>query len=155
MPEGSSAGELVLFAYDGSKFAKAAIEEGGRQLRTGRRALVLTVVTPFESIPFWGAPFSAMSSEIAEEIFGRATTVAEEGTELARGAGFAAEPLVDRGSPTWMRIVDVADENEAGIIVLGSHGHTGLSYVLMGSVASAVAHHATRPVLIARTARTS
>lgn len=149
MPDQSSAGELVLFAYDGSEYAREAIVQAGRQLRTGRPALVLTVITPFESIPFWGAPFSAMPAEIAEEIFGQAEDVAREGAERADAAGFAAEPRAERGSPIWSRIVEVANENDAGIIVLGSHGRTGLSEVLMGSVASSVAQHALQPVLIA------
>ena len=146
--ESGSRGDLVLFAYDGSEHARAAIEEAGRQLRSGRPAIVLTVVTPLEAIPFWGAPFSAMPSEIAEEIFGRAEKVAIEGAEVANAAGFAAEPLADRGSPIWTRIVALAEKRNAGIIVLGSHGRTALGSVLMGSVASAVAQHAKGPVLI-------
>ena len=38
----------------------------------------------------------------------------------------------------------------AGIIVIGSHGRSGVRYAALGSVATAVAHHATVPVLIAR-----
>ena len=148
MPENESGGDLVLFAYDGSEHARAAIEEAGRQLRSGRPALVLTVVTPLEAIPFWSAPFTAMPSEVAEEIFGRAEEVAREGAALAGTAGFAGEPLVERSTPIWTRIVDVAEEKGAAVIVLGSHGRTALGNVLMGSVASAVAHHAKRPVLI-------
>ena len=146
--ESGSRGDLVLFAYDGSEHARAAIEEAGRQLRSGRPALVVTVVTPLEAIPFWGAPFSAMPSDIAEEIFGRAEDVAREGAGVASAAGFEAEPLADRGSPIWTRIVELAEENGAGIIVLGSHGRTALGSVLMGSVASAVAQHAKGAVLI-------
>ena len=38
------------------------------------------------------------------------------------------------------------------MIVIGSHGRSGVSYVAMGSVATAVAHHAGVPVLICRSA---
>lgn len=145
-----TARDLVLFAYDGSDYAQQAIAEAGRQLRTERPAIVLTVVTPFEAIPFWGAPFSAMPSEIAEEIFVRAESVASEGAELANAAGFQAQARAERGSPIWEVIVSFANENEAGVVVMGSHGRTGMKKVLMGSVASGVAHHASGPVLIAR-----
>jgi nucleotide-binding universal stress UspA family protein len=152
MPAESNTDGPVLFAYDGSDHAKAAIEEAGRQLRTGRAALVLTVWEPLESIPFMGAPWTSMPAGVMEEIAERALQAATEGAELARTAGFDAQPLADRGTPVWTRIVELADENKAAIVVLGSHGRTGLRYVLMGSVATAVAHHVKRPVMISRLA---
>ncbi|MFN8162138.1 MAG: universal stress protein [Solirubrobacterales bacterium] len=148
MSSGDGDGGLVLFAYDGSDFARRAIEEAGRQLRTGRAALVLSVVTPLESIPFWGGPFSTIPAEVAEDIFGSATEVAEEGAALARGAGFEAEAAVERGYPVWSEIVEAAERHRAGLVVLGSHGRTGFRHVLLGSVASAVVEHSKRPVLI-------
>ena len=42
-----------------------------------------------------------------------------------------------------------ADEHDASIVVMGSHGRTGISRVLLGSVAGAAASHTARPVLIA------
>ncbi len=47
----------------------------------------------------------------------------------------------------------VAREHEASLIVIGSHGHTLLGEVLLGGVASAVLHHADRPVLLVRVER--
>ena len=41
-----TANDLVLFAYDGSEYAKEAIRQAGNQLRNGRRAVVLTVWEP-------------------------------------------------------------------------------------------------------------
>jgi nucleotide-binding universal stress UspA family protein len=49
--------------------------------------------------------------------------------------------------------VEAADEHDAGIIVMGSHGRTGARLVLLGSVAAAVARHTERPVLIVHAAR--
>ncbi len=53
------------------------------------------------------------------------------------------------GSPVWQRILDSAQERGAGIIVMGSHGRSGVSYVALGSIATSVVHHANIPVLIA------
>lgn len=143
----------VLNAYDGSRQAKGAIAEAGRELGAGRRAVVLTVREPLDQIVFAGlggrttldpATVSAMQGAAANE----ATAVAEEGAQLAREAGFDAEARVEVAASPWQEIVAIADELDAGVIAIGSHGRTGLPKVLLGSVAAAVAQHSRRSVLI-------
>jgi nucleotide-binding universal stress UspA family protein len=85
-----------------------------------------------------------------EQISEEASKVASEGAERAKAAGFDAEPAVAEGAPIWKGIVDAGESRGASIIVMGSHGRSGLGYVAMGSVATAVAHHAQVPVLICR-----
>jgi nucleotide-binding universal stress UspA family protein len=150
MPADGTTDGPVLFAYDGSDHAKAAIEQAGQQLRTGRTAVVLTVWQPLQSIPF--AQLAVVPDEVAEAMGEGARKTAAEGVQLARAAGFDAEPLVEVGAPVWARIVKVADEQDAAVVVLGSHGRSGLSYAAMGSVATAVATHVKRPVMISRLA---
>jgi nucleotide-binding universal stress UspA family protein len=140
----------ILFAYDGSDQAKAAIRAAAAQLRPSSRALVLTVWQPFAELPFaWGAP---LPSDLEAKIEQEAMTVAEEGAALARSVGFDATPVVDSGVPVWSSIVQAADHHDAGVIVMGSHGRTGLARALMGSVATAVSSHADRPVVIVHAA---
>lgn len=140
----------VLLCYDGSPFARAAIAEAGRQLAPGRRALVVTVWQPLESIPFYGAPLAPVGPDVDQGLTAEAEETAREGLELAREARFDAEAAIERGAPTWRSIVEVADDRDASLIVIGSHGRHGIEYALMGSVATAVAHHSKRPVLIVR-----
>ena len=52
--------------------------------------------------------------------------------------------------PVWKTIVDIADRNDAATIVMGSRGLTGLRSMLLGSVSSAIVHHADRPTLVIR-----
>jgi nucleotide-binding universal stress UspA family protein len=66
---------------------------------------------------------------------------------LASAAGFAAEGRTARGK-SWRAICDVAEELDAATIVVGARGLSRLESVLLGSVSSAVAVHAKRPVLI-------
>ena len=75
--------------------------------------------------------------------------MADDGAELARAAGFEAAAVVARTMDTiWRALVTLADDHEAGLVVLGSHGRTGLTEVLLGSVAAAVTQHTARPVLV-------
>lgn len=142
----------ILIAYDGSDFAKAAIADAASQLGPGRKAIVLTVWEPLEELPFLGvrgvaADIEAVETVVAEMRAG-AEKVAGEGTELASAAGFDAHAEVAGGGPAWRQIVEVGEERDVSLIVLGSRGHSGLSYVLLGSVATAVSQHSKRSVLI-------
>ena len=137
----------VVFAYDGSELSKLAIDDAGRQLAPGRDALVLTVWQPFD-VGF--VPAVALHLNAAEivEVREAAQQTAADGAALATAAGFQARGLESQAAPTWKGIVDAADESDASLIVLGSHGRTGLGGVLLGSVAEAVAAHSRRAVLI-------
>ena len=61
-----------------------------------------------------------------------------DGVEWASAIGF--------GTPATA-IVEFADENDIDLIVIGTHGRTGLRRVVMGSVAEAVVRKAQCPVL--------
>jgi nucleotide-binding universal stress UspA family protein len=137
----------VVFAYDGSELAKLAIDEAARQLTPGRDALVLTVWHPFDVgfVPAGGARFDAAQ---VSDVKKAAERTAAEGASLAQAAGFKARSAAAEAAPTWKGIVKIADEYDSGLIVLGSHGRTGLASVLIGSVAEAVAAHSRRSVLI-------
>lgn len=55
--------------------------------------------------------------------------------------------FVEEGKPFEV-ILNVAKEWDADIIVLGTHGRTGLSHLLMGSVAEKVIRHSEKPMFI-------
>ena len=137
----------VLFAYDGSELAGHAITEAGRQLLAGRDAVVVTIWEPFNVgfLPVDGAGFDAAG---ADEVEAAAEKTALQGASLAEAAGFRAEAVTAEGAPTWQGIIDAADSRDAALIVLGSHGRSGVTGLVVGSVAGAVAAHARRSVLI-------
>lgn len=142
----------VLIAYDGSELSKLGIEEAGRLLTSERHALVVCVWAPFDLgfVPVQDEPFDAAQ---VPAVRAAAERTAAAGASLAETAGFQAQSLAVEAAPTWKGIVDVADERDASVIVLGSHGRHGFTSVLIGSVAGAVAAHARRAVLIAHAAR--
>jgi universal stress protein A len=82
-------------------------------------------------------------ARVMEEV-ARSLTAEEE---RVRAAGVACESttLIGRADS---EIVRHADETGADIIVMGTHGRSGLSHVLLGSVAQRVVQHAHCPVLI-------
>jgi nucleotide-binding universal stress UspA family protein len=137
----------VVFAYDGSELAQHAIEEAGRLLEAGGEALVVTVWQPFDVgfLPAVGPQFDA--AQIAD-VGAAAARTAAAGAALAEAAGFRVQSAEIEKSPTWKGIAELADAHDARLIVLGSHGRSGLTGALVGSVAGAVAAHSGRSVLI-------
>jgi nucleotide-binding universal stress UspA family protein len=137
----------IVFAYDGSDLAKLAIDDAARQLAPGRAALVLTVWQPFD-VGFMPAGAAHFNAAEVSEVRRAAEQTADEGASLARDAGFDARGVTLEAAPAWKGVVQVADEHDASLIVLGSHGRSALAGVLIGSVAGAVAAHSRRSVLI-------
>jgi nucleotide-binding universal stress UspA family protein len=125
----------LLLCYDGSTDAQGAIEHAGRLL-DGRDALVVAV---------WQRAGALDGSASAGE------RVADAGVRVAHQAGLHAQPVaVEATGPVWKTIVEIADRHDAAAIVMGSRGLTGLQQALLGSVSSAIVHHADRPTLIVR-----
>jgi nucleotide-binding universal stress UspA family protein/MFS family permease len=137
----------VMFAYDGSDLARAAIAVAGRQLPAKRDALVLTVWRTFNVgfVPERGSDFDAANSA---EVRQAAEQTAAYGASLAEAAGFRAQGMAVEGTPTWKAIADAADDHDASLIVLGTRGRAGLSGLVAGSVSEEVASHSRHPVLI-------
>ena len=140
----------ILFAYDGSDQAQAAIRHAGRQLNTDRDAIVLTLWQPYGSLPFAGG--EGLPPGLEDEMEREAEKVAEQGARLARSIGFHATARAERADSVWRSILDWARDRGASIVVMGSHGRTGLKAALTGSVATTVSRHADRPVMIVNAA---
>ena len=72
-------------------------------------------------------PGVGLPSDLEERLEQEAMKKAEKGAALARSVGFDATALVERGIPVWSGIVQAADDHDASVIVIGSHGRTGLA----------------------------
>lgn len=70
----------------------------------------------------------------------------EEVEKNSREAGLEVKTMLILGTP-FLEIIGVAKEKTVDLIVLGTHGRSGLSHVLMGSVAERVVRKAPCPVL--------
>jgi nucleotide-binding universal stress UspA family protein len=153
----------VVIAYDGTPAAEWAVRESGELLK-GRKAVVLTVwkaglgfelvELPAASIGLPPAPVDVRTAmEIDRSLYERAQRMAEHGAEVARQAGFDAEPLVvadEPETPVSETIVDTARRRDAQAVTIGAHGHGRISEALLGSTSRDVIRHAPCPVVVAR-----
>jgi nucleotide-binding universal stress UspA family protein len=137
----------VLFAYDGSELAELAIDEAAGQLSGGRQALVVCVWHPAD-VGFQPTREEHFDANDASKVRRAAEETAAHGASLARAVGFQAQSTTIEAAPTWKGLVQVAEERDASLIVLGSHHRSGLTGKLLGSVAGAVVAHSERSVLV-------
>jgi nucleotide-binding universal stress UspA family protein len=81
------------------------------------------------------------------------TTAAQKGladaVEPRQGRDVELTTLLRQGAPTEV-IQQAADEVDAGLIVVGTHGRKGIAHALIGSIAERTIRTATRPVVIVR-----
>jgi len=137
--------ETIVLATDGSIASEGASDEAiDLAVQVGARLLVVSVL---------GA--STRPPEAASEAVGPAdsraslTTKAQVIAQRARAAGCDATFLVWDGDP-GEAIVAAADSEDADLIVVGSHGRSGVSRFLIGSVSDYVVRHAHCPVMVVR-----
>jgi nucleotide-binding universal stress UspA family protein len=149
-----------LIAYDGSELARTAVREAA-ELFAGRPALVATVWEPGLGMVA-GAPPDAFGmatlpadpetiAAVDRAQREHASAVAAEGAALAGSLGLAAEP---HPVPDEVDVADtlgeIARARGAAVVVVGSHGISGLRARLLGGVARKLLEHCDRPVLVIR-----
>jgi nucleotide-binding universal stress UspA family protein len=147
-------GSPVILCYDGSPEAAEAIAHAGELLR-GRPAIVVSAWKEIleETLS------TAMTRPVADLVDANkreresAEQFATQGVRLAERAGFRAQPLVVKADgPLWEAIELVAEEHDAKLVVCGT-GRSGIKAALPGNLASALANHASRPLLVVPSAR--
>ncbi|MEX0991262.1 MAG: universal stress protein [Actinomycetota bacterium] len=143
--------ERIVVGVDGSPGSLAALGwTAGLAAKVGAEVIV---VHGFEMPGLAaGLRFAAVPPNVLDEAADSArarTKEALEGewTEPLRTAGVPHRAvLLDHGGAGV--IIDVADAENAGLIVVGTRGHGGFSNLLLGSVSSHLVHHAHRPVAV-------
>lgn len=145
----------VLIATDGSDRSVAAARRATRILGRPERVTLLTVLTEIPGDDAGGFQGSVYTPEEQERLWNE--ELAEAGDELARTAQELSAPRVDRrievGDPA-STICRVAEDEDVDVVVVGSHGHTGLTRLFLGSVSEHVVRRAPCPVLVVREAPT-
>jgi nucleotide-binding universal stress UspA family protein len=143
----------AVLAVDGSECARVAEELVASSGIFERVALEVTSVAP-AGLPWrtGSAPAMVEAADISSALdveLKLHTTIANEAAERLRVAGRRASPLIVQGDPA-AELMRVAEDSQAELIVLGTHGRTGLTRALLGSVARNVMLHAHCSVLVVR-----
>jgi nucleotide-binding universal stress UspA family protein len=139
----------ILVGVDDSKFSEEALRAIVAQIRPqGAEVRLLHVLQPIAlSAP---PQMSAKYVPELEDQGKQARELVERAAKTLRTAGFKADTVVEKGD-VRLKIIDSAADWNADLIVVGSHGRSGIPRLMLGSVAEFVAHNAPCSVEIVRT----
>ena len=142
----------IVVGTDGSETAHEAVRQAVElAVRLDAR---LAIVSAYEPVP--AARLREETREVPPDLQWAINpredvdATLREAIAAAREAGLEAVPYAREGDPADA-ILDVAEEQRAQLIVVGSKGMTGARRFLLGSVPNRVSHHAPCSVLIIRT----
>jgi len=139
--------QRILCATDFSDTAEAAWEIACDLAGTHRADLVL--VHSFTELPVYPEVAVASVQRVWEEQRLWVQQALDQRVGAASARGLRARSLLKTG-PAPETIVDTATEEGADLIVIGTHGRTGLTRLVIGSVAERVVRIAPCPVLIVK-----
>lgn len=141
----------ICALVDGSEASMHALDEAVKMAKlTGASILALHVVDLLamerEDVLVWEG--EALSMKVRE----RAQLVLDRAERAVAGSGVAFESrvLANPGESIENLVVDEAEDADADMIAMGTHGYTGMLNLLLGSVAKGVLRKANVPVLLVR-----
>lgn len=146
--------ETILVPLDGSTLAEQALAAADQLARRSTARVVLVRAPNME--PAYATAESAYGMIYPEQAIGRASAEARDYLKsvqsLQATRGIQVGTVVVEGDAAGA-VVDIASQIKADIIAMSSHGYSGLTRWLLGSVAEKVLRAATCPVLVVRSRR--
>ncbi len=145
------AASLVLLCTDGSELALSAMRQGLDLLAPPARIVVVSVAAPIDPTLVTGTGFAGgvMTYDEKNDLVAAQQSAAQlHLDEAVAELGIAdAETMVVMGD-AGHEICRVAEELPASVVVLGTHGHSGIRRAIMGSTSDHVVRHCVCPVLV-------
>ena len=140
----------VLVPYDGSEPAQSALTHALTLIGDGAELCILTVVDETPIISEAGMSFTAYDPSSMFEALDN-DGKAELGEAVARCRAQHVTPVTELVHDTTVTaIVAAAEKHASDLIVMGSHGRTGLSRLFLGSTTAGVLRECVVPVLVVR-----
>jgi len=139
----------ILIATDGSDKSKLAAEEGMELAKAlGAQVIALNVVNEVV-IASAVRQLGSDRKEVETKLKTAGGKAVDEIKAMGAKAGVNVDGIVRIGAPA-NTVIDTAGAEKADLIVMGSHGESGASKLMIGSVVQKVLYWATMPVLVVR-----
>jgi len=137
----------ILIPTDGSELAEHGVAHGLALAKSlGAKVSVIFVLEPFSEMT--GRRFLEAVARYAELRKEQATSTLDRAANAAKEAGVSCETIQVENEQPHQAIIAAAEDKGCDLIVMSSHGRSGLSMLLIGSVTNKVLTQAKTPVLI-------
>jgi nucleotide-binding universal stress UspA family protein len=138
----------ILVPLDGSELAKKALDQAEKLAKNFDAEIVLFQVVPF--MPIYGSPELVTPLIIDEKQKEAAEKYLANLIEELKKKGLKVTATVRTGQQVAVEIIDFAKETGADLIVMCTHGRSGISRWVLGSVALKILTRAETPILLIR-----
>lgn len=138
----------ILVPLDGSELAKKGLEEAEKLAKIFNSEIILFQVVPF--LPIYGSPELVTPLIVDEKQKEFAERYLADLTEELKKKGLQAKYMVKTGQQVAVEIIDYAKESGVDLIVMCTHGRSGITRWVLGSVALKVLTRAETPILLLR-----
>jgi len=145
---GGSMYKRILVPLDGSELAKKALDQAEKLAKAFDAEIVLFQVVPF--MPIYGSPELVTPLIVDEKQKESAEKYLLDLVEDLRKEGFKVTSMVKTGQQVALEIIDFAKERGVDLIVMCTHGRSGITRWVLGSVALKVLTRAETPILLLR-----
>lgn len=137
----------ILIPLDGSRLGEEALTLGLRHYPASETEVVLLHTMDINHL-YYNAPMLPRDFHELDEVERKQNQdYLDEQASRLKGRGYETRSLIAWGDPAD-RIVAVAQAQKVDLILLTTHGRTGLSRLFLGSVAEGVVRRSTVPVLV-------
>ena len=142
----------ILVPLDGSRTAETALEPAADLARAlGARLTLIQVIVPIASVTDPPLPFPSGYDERLTELRRReAEDYLESVADRLRAEGLEVAACAVVGGTAAGTLVDLAQPGRSDLVVIASHGRTGLRRVALGSVADKLVRAGEVPILVVR-----
>lgn len=143
--------QRIFVPVDDSSTSRRALDEAIKLAHHTGAALLLAHVVDLAQFG-WGGTEFLDASELQKNIKSTGESVLDQAREVVKTAGLpcSATLLESWGDKMAEVLVNEAEKEQAELIVMGTHGFSGLMHLLMGSVAEGIMRRANVPVLLVR-----
>jgi len=138
----------ILVPLDGSELAKKALDEAVKLANCFGAEMMLFQVVPF--MPIYGSPELVTPLIVDEKQKEAAEKYLANLVEELKGKGFKVTATVKTGQQVAVEIIDFAKESGADLIVMCTHGRSGITRWMLGSVALKLLTRGEKPILLIR-----
>lgn len=144
--------QKILVPLDGSEMAECALSHVKNLVKTGcvGEVIILNIFWALSYPVVAGVPPASYIIKVKKSARDASSQYLEDVKSRLDADGIKVKTVSLEGDRPAVSISEYAQQNDVDLIIMGTHGYTGLKKMMLGSVALEVLHNSHAPVLLIR-----